>query len=216
MEIWYLLITKKLLYIYWLLKSYCFEFFRDGKYTVFEPKSWWKYDIYWLLKSSCDGIHGLFSAKTFIKRWYLLGFPWYSKTWKIWFFLQCPVPSLLFCCYLLNYGTTKLEDNNWTAKWDSLTSMGFFTMPVYNVILAKADVFLLSFLEISETWSSKVNFLSKFTPSRFSVSILSITNSSRFVHIYHLYYSTNDISQHYFLKDFFNRSFLKDCFQIFK
>ena len=115
MEIWYLLITEKFLlwtfrrweiqfffspkswwkYIYWLLKSYCFELFGDAKYGLFlsqkvnrnmifidywkvlvlnfseigntvffEPKGWWKY-IHWLLKSYCfelfgDGKYGLF------------------------------------------------------------------------------------------------------------------------------------------------------------
>ena len=26
------------------------NFFGDEKYGIFEPESWWKYDIYWLLK----------------------------------------------------------------------------------------------------------------------------------------------------------------------
>ena len=35
---------------------------------IFEPKSWWKYDIYWLLKSSCfnlfgNGKYGLFLSQ---------------------------------------------------------------------------------------------------------------------------------------------------------
>ena len=113
----------------WLLKSSCFQFFGDGKYSLFlsqnvdgnmiftdhwkvlvlnfsemgntviflsqkvdwniifvdyrkvlvlnfseiantvffEPKSWWKDDIYLVF----------------------LNFSWYSRTWGIWFFLQC-------------------------------------------------------------------------------------------------------------------------------
>ena len=80
------------------MKSSCFELFRDGKYGLFwakklmerwhllaterflfwsfrwwqirpffQAKSWWKDDIYLVFFS----------------------FPWYSRTWKIWFFVQC-------------------------------------------------------------------------------------------------------------------------------
>ena len=35
--------------------------------SFFQPKSWWKDDIYLVFFS----------------------FPWYSRTWKIWFFVQC-------------------------------------------------------------------------------------------------------------------------------
>ena len=118
MERWYLLITEKFLFwtfrwweirsffesrswwkddIYWLLRSSCFELFGDGKYGLFlsqdvdgkmiftgywkvlvsnfsvmgntvffQPKSWWKDDIYLVF----------------------LSFPWYSRTWEIWFFAQ--------------------------------------------------------------------------------------------------------------------------------
>ena len=140
-------------------KSSCFEIFGDKERDIFEPKSWWKYDIYWLLKSSCfnlfgNGKYGLFLSqkvdgnmiftdywkvlvlnfsvmgntvffwvKKLMERWYLLvtekflfwtfrwweirsffqpkswwkgviylvflSFPWYSRTWKIWFLVQC-------------------------------------------------------------------------------------------------------------------------------
>ena len=88
-EIWYLLITGKFLFwtfwwweirsffesrswwkddIYCLLRSCCFELFGDGKYGLFfQPKYWWKDDIY--LK--------------------FLSFKWYSRTWEIWFLVQC-------------------------------------------------------------------------------------------------------------------------------
>ena len=61
--------------VYWLLESHSFEFFGGGKYGLFEPKSWWKYDIYWLLKSSCfelfgNGKYGLFLRQKLVKRWY--------------------------------------------------------------------------------------------------------------------------------------------------
>ena len=86
--------------IYWLLKNSCFQFLWGGKYGVFvskivderwyllitwkflfptfqwleirsffQPKSWWKDDIYSVFFS----------------------FPWYSRTWKIWFFVQLPI-----------------------------------------------------------------------------------------------------------------------------
>ena len=45
-----------------------FWIFGGEKYGIFEPKSWWKYDIYWLLKSSCfdifgNGKYGLFLSQ---------------------------------------------------------------------------------------------------------------------------------------------------------
>ena len=66
MEIWYLMITEKFLFWtfwWWEIRSF------------FQPRSWWKNDIYWLLKSSCfelfrDGKFGLFLAM--MERWYLL------------------------------------------------------------------------------------------------------------------------------------------------
>ena len=60
-------------------------------------------------------------------------------------------------------------------------SMRFFAVPMYGVTLAKADIFLPVFLQMSEIWSSKVNFLSNFTPNSFSVSPLSILNRSTFI-----------------------------------
>ena len=60
--------------VYWLLKRHSFEFFGDGKYGLFEPKSWWKNDIYWL-KCSCfelfgNGKYGLFLRQKLVRRWY--------------------------------------------------------------------------------------------------------------------------------------------------
>ena len=64
--------------------------------TFFEAKSWWKDDIYWLLKSSCfevfrDGICGLFWCKKLMERWYLLITEkflfWAFRWWEIWSFL---------------------------------------------------------------------------------------------------------------------------------
>ena len=51
-----------------LLKSSCFEIFGNKKYGIFEPESWWKYDIYWLLKNSCfnlfeNGKYGIFLSQ---------------------------------------------------------------------------------------------------------------------------------------------------------
>ena len=37
-------------HVYWQLKGSCFEYCGDEKCDIFDPKSWWKYDIYWLLK----------------------------------------------------------------------------------------------------------------------------------------------------------------------
>ena len=64
--------------------------------TFFEAKSWWKDDFYWLLKSSCfeffrDGICGLFWCKKLMERWYLLITEkflfWAFRWWEIWSFL---------------------------------------------------------------------------------------------------------------------------------
>ena len=48
-----------------------------GNTVFFWTKSWWKYDVYWLLKSSCfdlfrDEKYRLFWAKKLFERWYLL------------------------------------------------------------------------------------------------------------------------------------------------
>ena len=88
-------------YIYWLLKSICFELFGDGKYGLFWVKKlvekmnlfwtfcWWKYDLFFELKSWWKMIFTVtekflfwtfwwweirlfFSAKKLMERWYLL------------------------------------------------------------------------------------------------------------------------------------------------
>ena len=67
-EIWYLLITEKIL---------LWNFWEWETLSFFEAKSWWKDDIYCLLKSSCFKIFGegkyvLFWDKKLMKIWYLL------------------------------------------------------------------------------------------------------------------------------------------------
>ena len=69
MERWYLLITET--FVFWTFQ-WC------EIPSFFESRTWWKYDIYWLLRSSCfelfdDRKYDLFSAKTLMERWYLLG-----------------------------------------------------------------------------------------------------------------------------------------------
>ena len=65
--------------IYWLLKSYCFELFGDGKYGIFFSQ---KVDVkmiftdYWkvlVLNFSMMGNTVSFSAKKLMEIWYLLG-----------------------------------------------------------------------------------------------------------------------------------------------
>ena len=60
--------------------------------TFFEPKNWWKDVAYWLLKSSCFELFrnrkfGLFSAIKLIERWYLLITEkflfWTFRRWEI-------------------------------------------------------------------------------------------------------------------------------------
>ena len=69
MERLYLLVTEK--FLFWTFRWWEIRSF-------FESKSWWKDDIYWLLTSFCfelfgDGKYGLFSPKKLMERWYLLG-----------------------------------------------------------------------------------------------------------------------------------------------
>ena len=88
-EIWYLLITGKFLFwtfrwleirsFFWVKKlmekwyllvteKFLFWTFRWWEIrSFFQPKSWWKDDIYLVFFS----------------------FPWYFRTWEIWFFAQC-------------------------------------------------------------------------------------------------------------------------------
>ena len=87
MERWYLLITEK--FLFWTFRWWEIRSF-------FESRNWWKDDIYWLLRSSCfelfgNGKYGLFFSQSWWKDdIYLvfLRFPWYSRTWEIWFFAQ--------------------------------------------------------------------------------------------------------------------------------
>ena len=87
MERRYLLITEKL---------FVLNFSVMGIRSFFESRSWWKDDIYCLPRRSCfelfgDGKYGLFQPKSWLKDdIYLvfLSFPWYSRTWEIWFFAQ--------------------------------------------------------------------------------------------------------------------------------
>ena len=69
MERWYLLITGK--FLFWTFRWWEIRYF-------FEPKSWWKDHIYQLLKSSCfelfrDEKYGLFWAKKLMEKLNVLG-----------------------------------------------------------------------------------------------------------------------------------------------
>ena len=55
-------------YVYWYPKIYCFGFFGGEKCSVFESKSWWKYDIYWRRKSFCFDLFGNGSTVFFESR----------------------------------------------------------------------------------------------------------------------------------------------------
>ena len=95
--------------------------FLNEKYDIFEPKSWWKYDIYWLLKSSCfdhfgNGKCGLFSAKKLMEIWYLLITEnflfWSFHKWEIRSFLSQEVDAkMIFTGYwevlILNFSVMK-------------------------------------------------------------------------------------------------------------
>ena len=98
MKRWYLMITEK--FLFWT-----FRWCKIGSF--FEPRNWWKDDISWLLRSSCFEIFGdekcgLFFSQKFdgkiIFTWSFFSFPWYSRTWEIWFF--CSVFLLLFQCFV--------------------------------------------------------------------------------------------------------------------
>ena len=92
MERWYLLITKK--FVFW-------TFPRWEMWYCFEPKSWSKmiFTNYWIvlvLNFPVMGNTGFFHPKSWWKGdIYLifLNFPCYSRTWEIWFFVQCELNS---------------------------------------------------------------------------------------------------------------------------
>ena len=69
-------------------KSSCFEIFGGKERGIFEPKSWWKYDIYWLLKSSCfnlfgNGKYGLFLSQEVDGKMIFTGY-WEVLVLNIW------------------------------------------------------------------------------------------------------------------------------------
>ena len=125
--------------------------FGDEKYGIFEPKSWWKYDIYWLLKSSCfnlfgNGKYGLFLSqkvdgnmiftdywKVLVLNFSVMGntvFFWVKKLMERWYLLV--TEKFLF----------------WTFRWWEIRS--FFQPKSW----WKDDIYMvfLSFLWYSRTW----------------------------------------------------------------
>ena len=70
-------LSQKLIERWYLLAAEKFLFWTFRWWEIrpfFQLKSWWKDDIYLAF----------------------LSFPWYSRTWVIWFFARCLVSSLLF------------------------------------------------------------------------------------------------------------------------
>ena len=57
---------------------------------------------------------------------------------------------------------------------------------IKGAILTNALIFLLSFLNISETWQSKISLLSILTPNNFSQSLFSIKSSPIFIFVFSL------------------------------
>ena len=83
--------------IYWLLKSSCIELFNDGKSVFFWVKKlierWYllvtKKFLFWTFR--WWEIRSFFQPKSWWKddiSLVFFSFPWYSRTWKIWFFAQ--------------------------------------------------------------------------------------------------------------------------------
>ena len=80
--------AKKLMGRWYLLitEKFLFWTFRRRWIRSFiEPKSWWKDDIYFVF----------------------LGFPWYSRTCEIWFFVQCDILIGEKSCNTLVYDGTR-------------------------------------------------------------------------------------------------------------
>ena len=90
--------------------------------SLFWTFRWWKYGLFWakkLMERWCLLITDKFLfwtfwrweirsllSQTFVERWHSLGwvflsFPWYSRIWKKWFFLQCIRYFLGKCLYQL-------------------------------------------------------------------------------------------------------------------
>ena len=124
MEIWYLLSTEK--FLFWTFREWKIRSFLrqkvDGKmiftshwkvivlnfyvigYTIFfQPKSWCKVNI-WLV---------------------FLSFPWYSRTWEIWLFVQWP-------CFLFTSILLDIRYNHyWTISWININCWFFFSSISY-------------------------------------------------------------------------------------
>ena len=122
-------------YVYWLQKKFLFWNFRRRKIrSFFEPKSWWKDDIYWLLKSSCfelfgDGKYGgFFLPKSLWKDdIYLvfLSFPWYYRTWEIWFFVQWTLSNIYDEAFLLFSNMPLVSIVKITEPYNTITDHAF-------------------------------------------------------------------------------------------
>ena len=98
-EIWYLLITEKVLF--WTFRWWKIRPF-------FESRSWWKDDIYWLLRSSCFELFGdgkcrlFFSQKVDRKMIF---------TWSFWAFYDIPGPAKYSISRSVNNNTKDDDDN---------------------------------------------------------------------------------------------------------
>ena len=112
-----LLTTKK--FLFWTFRRWEMRSF-------FEPKSWWKDDIYWLLKSSCfelfrDKKYSLFLSQKVDERWHLLiteKFLFWTFRWwvirslfqpKLWWKDDIYLAFLNFPWYSRTYGNIVLS-----------------------------------------------------------------------------------------------------------
>ena len=119
MEIWYLLITEKFLFWSfweWEILSFLIQKLMERWYLLiartflFWTFRWWKNTVALWVKKLMERWYLLLTEKFLFwtfrwleirsffdpKIWWkdyiylvFLNFPWYSRTWKIWFFVQC-------------------------------------------------------------------------------------------------------------------------------
>ena len=116
-------------HVYWLLKSSCSEFFVDGNYGLFWAKKLMERWYLLIIEKFLFWTFQWWEIRSFSepkRRWkddiYLVyfTFPWYSRTWEMWFFGQWKLKQLTinifgkaqFILHKWHSNVPELEDNN--------------------------------------------------------------------------------------------------------
>ena len=151
-------------YIYWLLKSSCFELFGNSKYSLFETKGWCKDDISWLLKNSCfglpksscfelfgDGKYGLFLTKKVDVK--------VIFSWSFWAFYDIPGP--------VKQGFFRSVTDLMLKRKQDLTN------PSYFYSLTNIRIFKSPLVHLSQSFFEGISPLSSHPPTLFLANVYS-------------------------------------------